>query len=564
MPLYHPGTNTLVTHSFAERQLTAEFDDALVDQLAWKNSRYDGARLTGAKINKFTTGDVTYQDLPVITKQSTAIYIANTIIGGMEDPQYASIKNHSYVGISKILIVDIENNTVDVLDSTAEPYDEFHRFITNDFPTGNKAFVKVVDQSVQGTNLKGHHRVKMNKGFLLKTFSFNFANEPSGSSERVLQENNSMYLYKKGDFKDNFIDGSVSGGAAGAADPTGVEQANQLRFRYAVLEMFPASSAGGGQIFSIRHLGPSFASSSIHENKFTQQYYTGSYGLLKHQDKTGTTTNSAEILNATALASASRFLAIDTLSFLATNSADFSLTNQEKTEVHCTFFQGTKDFAPGAHDERSISTFEVDQNQAIFGVEQGDSCNARLPTNHELLFKGPNDNRFLPTLGTFDDDIQNAHLVTSGGACVPTNTAIRNTFQVQEVMQSGITVDKIEDAEVFVQGGILGPIGFESAQSSSVGSYGDSQLDKMTFENFYSGSFNYEISFLDKNHTLILDLDKNLELPFSVGNQGLAIIAENTHPIVAFNIEFFLQQAGLITNGPPAPTPINPFPTQIN
>ena len=94
MPLYHPGTNTLVTHSFAERQLTAEFDDALVDQLAWKNSRYDGARLTGAKINKFTTGDVTYQDLPVITKQSTAIYIANTIIGGMEDPQYASIKNH--------------------------------------------------------------------------------------------------------------------------------------------------------------------------------------------------------------------------------------------------------------------------------------------------------------------------------------------------------------------------------------------------------------------------------------------------------------------------------------
>ena len=78
----------------------------------------------------------------------------------------------------------------------------------------------------------------MNKGFLLKTFSFNFANEPSGSSEKVLQENNSMYLYKKGDFKDNFIDGSVSGGAPGAPDPPGVEQANQLRFRYAVLEMF--------------------------------------------------------------------------------------------------------------------------------------------------------------------------------------------------------------------------------------------------------------------------------------------------------------------------------------
>jgi hypothetical protein len=38
----YPGTNTPVTHSFGERQLTAEFDDALVDQKVWKNARYDG------------------------------------------------------------------------------------------------------------------------------------------------------------------------------------------------------------------------------------------------------------------------------------------------------------------------------------------------------------------------------------------------------------------------------------------------------------------------------------------------------------------------------------------
>ena len=48
-----PGTNTVLTKSFAERQLTAEFDDALVDQAAWKNSRYDGSKLTAAQINKF-------------------------------------------------------------------------------------------------------------------------------------------------------------------------------------------------------------------------------------------------------------------------------------------------------------------------------------------------------------------------------------------------------------------------------------------------------------------------------------------------------------------------------
>ena len=170
----YPGTNNPVTHSFDDRQLTAEFDDALVDQKAWKNSRYDGSKLTAAKLNQFTSGDSSYQNEPVLTNQTTALYIANTVIGGTEDPQFATIKNHSYVGISKIVLVNSEDNSVQVIDKTTEPFTEFHRFITNDFPTGNKAFIKIIDESIQ-TNLKGHHRVKMNKGFLLKSFDFNFA-----------------------------------------------------------------------------------------------------------------------------------------------------------------------------------------------------------------------------------------------------------------------------------------------------------------------------------------------------------------------------------------------------
>ena len=104
--------NQLVTHSFAERQLTAEFDDALVDQAAWKNSRYDGSKLTAAAINKFTVGDSSYQNEPVITNQTTALYIANTVIGGTEDPQFATIKGHSYVGIQKILIINTLDDSV--------------------------------------------------------------------------------------------------------------------------------------------------------------------------------------------------------------------------------------------------------------------------------------------------------------------------------------------------------------------------------------------------------------------------------------------------------------------
>ena len=159
---FYPGTSTPVTHSFEERQMIAEFDDALLDQASWKNSRYAGSKLsakakntyksTDSKINTTDTssgeylgqyvtvdtgdsvwgGDVTYQNLPVLPYTSTAMYIANTVIGGEEDPQFATIRNHSYVGINRILLINQDTETVQFLDRASENYEEFHRFITND------------------------------------------------------------------------------------------------------------------------------------------------------------------------------------------------------------------------------------------------------------------------------------------------------------------------------------------------------------------------------------------------------------------------------------------------
>ena len=55
MSLFYPGTSTLVTHSYEERLTQiAEFDDALLDQAAWKNARYDGSRMIAKEINKFS------------------------------------------------------------------------------------------------------------------------------------------------------------------------------------------------------------------------------------------------------------------------------------------------------------------------------------------------------------------------------------------------------------------------------------------------------------------------------------------------------------------------------
>lgn len=567
----YPGTNTPVTHSYEERQLIAEFDDSLLDQAHWKNPRYVGSKLTAAKINKFTNGDSSFQTHPVITNQTTAIYIANTVIGGTEDAQFANIEGHSYVGISKIILVNYENNTIQILDKTTEPYIEFHRFITNDFPTGNKAYVKVIDESIQ-TNLKGSHRVKMNKGFLLKSFEFNYAGETSGSdyhTEKVLTENNSMYLYKSGSFVDNFFNtGSV------ANSPAKVPNKNDLKFRFGVAEIFAADtgSSAHGHAFNVNRLGPLFISSSIFNNKFTQQYYSGGLGLIQHQPDAYTASSDSQAFAATGLGSASRFLAVDTLNFLSSQSADTSLTEQEKTELHVTFLDGKKDFAPGFHDERSIGTFEVDQNLANLMIEQGGVCNASLPTSHEFVFKGRDDGRFLPTLNTFSDTIHSAHLgsssatnsssgaiIDANGCASPGSMTTGSGGVNGPSLGTSVIVDQVQQIECYIQGGALGEIGFNVAVSGTKfedptfgdgietnSSYGVSLSGSMTIDNLYSGSLEYEVSFLDKDHTLILDLDKDAELFDGIGSKGIVIIPQNAMSEITNNIEYYLNEAGII------------------
>ena len=61
---------------------------------------------------------------------------------------------------------------------------------------------------------------------------------------------------------------------------------------------------------------------------------------------------------------------------------------------------------------------------------------------------------------------------------------------------------------------------------------------------------NYQFSFLDKDHTLIMDIDKEYELENGIGDKGLVIIPEHSHPQVSFNLEFYLQKAGIIGTNP--------------
>ena len=627
------------SRSLAHRLYNAEFDDALVDQAPWKNSRYEGSKLTAKEINYYSTqelgsscgvgcasivgnaltdynpgiGTMVITDIPdggissfqvggyllstgtedqppstnnpgtfqvegyvgrehwkgdsihpggldpIIKNETTALYIANTVIGGTEDPQFATIKNHSYININQILLINPNTDATQLLEKSSEGFEAFHRFITTDLPTAGSFSIKIIDESISH-NLKGanQYKVKMNKGFLLKSFNFK-----QSDSDPQLTEHNSMFLYKSGSTQE----GTVIEGTqyAGAAE---VQNGDFVRFRYGLVALLAAgygdfSGNGYGHHFQRERIGPSFASSSIIENKFTKQYYSGSFGLINEPSQPQGTTNT-DIIKTSGLGSASRFIGLNSLKFLRNNNTDPTLSEQERTELHITFFEGEKDFSlseedlraqalgigsGSRNDERSIGTFEVDSNQD--DLDKGGICNDYLPKTHEIRLKGRNDTRFMPRGHTFEDDFHNGYVTSSAtiGGCIAIDAY--KPYDTNQRLQYGLNVDQVNNAEVYIQGGALGSVGYVGfVTASNVANYSDSIETNMSASNYYSGSFRYELSWLDKDHTLITNLNKEEELFDGIGVKGIVIVPKYIHPKIKNNINFYLQQAGILDSSP--------------
>ena len=162
------------------KEFSVEFDDALLDLDGWKNPRYNGSKLTGVLINRFTEGDITYGKNPVIENQISALYIGRTIIDGEEEPSRTKIQGHSYVAIDKILLIDVETDKVQIIErqsiinpNTGTVGNElaFKRFITKDLFEGSVINIRLIDKTIQNS-LKTNHRVKFNRGSLMKVYEY--------------------------------------------------------------------------------------------------------------------------------------------------------------------------------------------------------------------------------------------------------------------------------------------------------------------------------------------------------------------------------------------------------
>ena len=65
-----------------------------------------------------------------------------------------------------------------------------------------------------------------------------------------------------------------------------------------------------------------------------------------------------------------------------------------------------------------------------------------------------------------------------------------------------------------------------------------------------SSSLDWQLSFLDKDHTIIADVNKDEELFDGIGTKGVAIIPGNSHEKINQNLYIYLMKAGLIDNAP--------------
>ncbi len=665
--------NLAIYESFDTRDYIVEFNDSVLDMHSWAGPRYNGCKTIGKEINKYNArsigaqgigalqignnfiideyftldpwpGDKTYGKTPNVENKTTALYITSTVVGGLEEEDlYARIKHHSYVKIEQILIINLNDDTVKILDSQTEDFTPYHRYITTDFPTRGKFALKLLDNNVQ-SNVKNEYTVKMNKGWLLNSFEYNSNSGPLPGMDKdkttelnttTTTTNNVAYtitnplaLYdavsgsiQKSDqiygfndrlvasatapfaglygcepipgtaieaepcngkdsasisaevsaFKQVFSYGplyhsgsqirlqngeqtvndqqynpnDIGDWADGSANHISVDKYNQhaggsLRFRFGLTSRInDMTTPNGAPEHSFYPLYTGDNTRFI-DNKFTREFIKQEndtqFGVknfdfptideieAKSQpDGSPTPPFSEWIGNSTINPSITASLFIgQCIQYLNSHSAD--------TELHLTLFEGTKDFS-GDNDEMSISTFEVDRNAdpgyLDFAGNLGKLYNSVGPRAKYIKLK--NSPQFRPTMQPTKYD--------------------RFTYDVIETSNFQATIEERQNAFVFGPGTPNLNIS-DNASFNFAGSVGDDYVSE--YDNSpgnsgnFSGSFQYQLSFLDKDHTLITDIDKNSELFDGLGAAGAVLIPEHTHPAVKINLLYYLNKAGLI------------------
>ena len=75
---------------------------------------------------------------------------------------------------------------------------------------------------------------------------------------------------------------------------------------------------------------------------------------------------------------------------------------------------------------------------------------------------------------------------------------------------------------------------------------GNTIINKNYVTSYFYPFSSYQLSVLRDEPTLIINMDKESEVPDGLGDKGFVAIPQNCHPKVKNNVEYYLEKAGLI------------------
>ena len=467
-----------VTKSFS-----VEFDDALLDLDGWKNPRYEGSKLTGQKINEWNAGDITYGKNPVIENKTTALFIGASILGEGESADIVDFAHHSYISINKILIINPNTDTVQIINRADTNEIAFSRLISDNFPMGTKAHIDLLDPSVPH-HLKNNHFIKFNRGFLTKLISY----QKSGSDNA---------------YNDLVFFGKISGSYSGSSNSGGPNGHGAPIFNY--------GGRSGAQGTPVTRIYSSSLEDGTYITNLSINDQNPLYNLIYPDPKRRGVANHN-------INNGQQQMINTNMTRLATfyNSNLFPTALANDIHIFVTMGGGTLDYHYNKGDTtiKSLNTAELDldnYNPLTYNNSMRDNEDPDELTN--LPFSLITPSHWLVPLKPNNIQESPFGLNTDISASFPGNTII-----------TANVYDMVADNFVNANYGVEKYTDFESGSSQ----YIMSTLD--------SGN----------NNSLIVNLSKEVELPHGVGEKGFVISAEQTDRRVRDNIDYYLEKAGLI------------------
>jgi hypothetical protein len=214
------------------------------------------------------------------------------------------------------------------------------------------------------------------------------------------------------------------------------------------------------------------------------------------------------------------------------------------------------------------STQTLIPSERLNNVQFGKFLEAALDYKDKADWKG--DKRFYLTLlpnianvefGNIDNrsEVINYNIRTKlsgsydieGGAKITSNLAELSTAEIISIERDvhSLTIDsKFPLNQQYVAREHNNGTTADGSSTSAVAGTGDNHAHKQTPASFMSGSFLIS-KVNDDNPSLLVELNKQQQLPNGLGDKEFIVIPDNLHPFIKDNIEYFLTRAGINVSG---------------